>query len=994
MSNEKQSPLSLIALLTWFSAATATTPSLQHRVRRPERSIDYKHVLEERPRGMYSKFRIPSSVNKGKRRLQENRKVSVEIEHYSDEQDSFWSVYVQGGSSVEDTATSNGPSSRSPYSFHDSIRSLFEQFIGQEENANVTSVNMTTEVTNVTVNETAIFTTTAEIDSNFSQVNASNDEAEAEIEIFQPIRIRAILAEFEGNGELLTQSERDALFYDILSPALLAWSSTLRVDPVVGNLTVDMAQLLDGETCGPGTDSGLPSIRVPHSHLNEGIADTDMMVYLSIGFAYPRTKLTNSTYIDQYTSDEMNQRTEVDGELSIEASDRTTNATMDALYNETEDLLGDITSNGICNGDFLAAASFCSTDQYDRPTAALLHICIDELFFEPQRRHQNTLTLMHELGHALGFNSLSMAHFRRVDGTPYTHRVDGDVPDTEIECTGPLSERRRAKVALPSTEILQFREVRGGVRVAELVTPSVVQVVRNQFGCQSLTGAELESGEGLPLTTLEESFGCLGDHWERRLFSGDLMNPVVDDLDYSPRISTLTLAYFADSGWYQIDLSGSRVASGWGRGAGCGFVNEACIGENGDVPPQNTPFFCNEITGSQSSAFEVDGCTPDLSRKATCSMGHYDLDLPWEYRYFQETYGSDVGGKDPLMDYCPVYLGFDNGLCASVDTKESMLASEIERFGERNSRCLLGSLDSTKRNTALCLPIACVVEDRSLRIKVEESWHVCEESGQEINHGSITVVCPDPRRICPTFYCTFDCLGTGGQCNYVIGKCMCERSDFFLEGYAPFLGACDEQNQKNLPEGNVIFLQSTQPDDDDQVIPHPDSPLYDYYVSSERDLVQGKHRSLDSLIITLTAVSVAAVLSLALIVSFFYKPGNSKCGASWFRRPDDEQHPTIAGEMINRNKDKMIATLLVDLRVHGNSAALQSLADTDEQLTESEASGGAPSESFSDYSGQRSETMSELDTSMDDNTEEDVKELQVGAMVIRRRRLGTEFNYV
>jgi len=77
------------------------------------------------------------------------------------------------------------------------------------------------------------------------------------------------------------------------------------------------------------------------------------------------------------------------------------------------------------------------------------------------------------------------------------------------------------------------------------------------------------------------------------------MNPVVDSVEYSPFISTITLAYFADSGWYQVDLSVAQLAASWGRGAGCGFVEETCIGEDGEVPPQNKPFFWyeNEIAG-------------------------------------------------------------------------------------------------------------------------------------------------------------------------------------------------------------------------------------------------------------------------------------------------------------------------------------------------------------------------------------------------------------
>jgi Leishmanolysin len=208
---------------------------------------------------------------------------------------------------------------------------------------------------------------------------------------------------------------------------------------------------------------------------------------------------------------------------------------------------------------------------------------------------------------------------------------------------------------LPSSEILQFRTVRGGVRVAEVVTPSVQQVVRNHFDCQELPGAELESGEFLPLSTSPDEVSCLGDHWERRLFKSDLMNPVVDALEFNPRFSTVTLAYFADSGWYQVDLSRASLAPSWGRGSGCAFVEETCIGQDGQVPQRLDSLFCNNAPRGVSQpgfATDIDGCTPDLLRKAACSMGQYEGELPAQYQYFNGTYGSNIGGSDPFMDYC------------------------------------------------------------------------------------------------------------------------------------------------------------------------------------------------------------------------------------------------------------------------------------------------------------------------------------------------------
>jgi len=157
-----------------------------------------------------------------------------------------------------------------------------------------------------------------------------------------------------------------------------------------------------------------------------------------------------------------------------------------------------------------------------------------------------------------------------------------------------------------------------------------------------LTGAELESG--LLLDDEETISSCIGDHWERRLFRTDILNSIVDEAPFSLRISPITLALFADSGWYQVDLGRSAYSAGWGRGAGCSFVNEECLTHEGSVSISNEPFFCNEVADRDhhGAISEIQGCSPDLTRKAVCSMARYDADIPTEYQYFDTIFGSNV----------------------------------------------------------------------------------------------------------------------------------------------------------------------------------------------------------------------------------------------------------------------------------------------------------------------------------------------------------------
>lgn len=540
--------------------------------------------------------------------------------------------------------------------------------------------------------------------------------------------------------------------------------------------------------------------------------------------------------------------------------------------------------------------------------------------------------------HTLGFNSMSLAHFRHPDGSPRTPRVNGSIPLTEIECTGPVNERKRAQVALPSNDTLRFRTVRGGVRVAEIVTPSVAQVVRNHFDCQDLPGAELESGEFLPLATDALETSCIGDHWERRLFKTDLLNPIVDESNSGgPRISTLNLAYFADSGWYQVDLSRAASPPGWGRAAGCDFVDQPCINAEGQVPVPFQDTFCNERPAVDADGFATDlsGCTPDLTKKAACSIERYDGALPSAYQYFNGTYGSNVGGRDPLMDYCPVFSGFANGLCSDADNEALVQVDKIERFGDRNSRCIPGLVSS--RRTALCLRIACVVEDRSFHVQVDGVWTACSYKGQVLDtSGGDRVYCPDPIRVCPTFYCQTDCLGTDFLCNYAAGRCTCARN-------------CtdDDAAADEAPFYDPSLLNTTS----SSSLPDEDSPLSDYYVPTSRMLTNENRRfALDDKSIVAIALGCVALVGLLFLACGCRRCWRSDDGAHT-TSPDDEEGgaddaivTAAASSSTNPNKDKMLAAVVLDLRMNdptrrGTDAVGDRASETDVSFTDTDGGG-------------------------------------------------------
>lgn len=336
---------------------------------------------------------------------------------------------------------------------------------------------------------------------------------------------------------------------------------------------------------------------MPQEHLTDGLIDTDTVIYISISFtdnAMPSPDLFTRSYLhggqegpiyrgSTRKSDEFDSLNENVTDFPSLAPSQAPTMTP----SETEPFVG---SRPKCPGTYLASATYCSTDQYDRPVAGLLSVCINntQAFFHNKNQiKRNIVTIMHEMGHVLGFNAESLAHFRDGDtGEPLTPRdKNGDVPDVVVECSG-VSPRVEASIPLPSTNITTFNTVRGGVWAATIVTPTVRRVARNMFGCQSLNGAELESGEWQLFGGDADQLSageCIGDHWERRLFRTDLLNPIVDDVSYSLFISSLTLAYFADSGWYKVDTRRIAPASIWGRNAGCNFVNSKCVTKHGGI---------------------------------------------------------------------------------------------------------------------------------------------------------------------------------------------------------------------------------------------------------------------------------------------------------------------------------------------------------------------------------------------------------------------------
>ena len=328
-----------------------------------------------------------------------------------------------------------------------------------------------------------------------------------------------------------------------------------------------------------------------------------------------------------------------------------------------------------------------------------------------------------------------------------------------------------------------------------------------------------------------------------------------------------------------------------------------------------------------------------------------------------------------------------------------------------------------------------MLADRSLRVKVGEEWHICDNAGQNIQSGGVRITCPDPRRICPTFFCPYDCLGTDGECDYISGNCLCEYENATHPGEM-VLDVCGMVEEiKEYHENSTSTATTLRPilqrkGTIDAMMPPSDTKFSDYYVSDVLHLDEELH-VIDAWGILILSITGLVLVSFFVALFTFRKPLKDASAitcnylAFWRRRSEladeDNDYDGIGrggsghGHGSTRDKHKMVASVLVDMRIRGSgnnnwrrreqsdgrSDLNESLAETDGRMTDSEiASSASPamSDSLSDISSRQigSETMSDMED-LDSNTSRGVinevdllppeeEELPQQQTIVRRRR--------
>ncbi|GMF54986.1 unnamed protein product [Phytophthora fragariaefolia] len=422
-----------------------------------------------------------------------------------------------------------------------------------------------------------------------------------------------------------------------------------------------------------------------------------------------------------------------------------------------------------CGDRTLAYASPCQVDQYGRPTFGMANFCPSQISTVPQDYESQVATAMHEVTHALGFSAVLFPYMRYPDGTPRTLRdADGQPPIHEPGiCPDGSSVEYYVE---PSTDTIQFSTERGHV-VAKMVTPNVAAFVKTHFGCDSLTGAEIEQQDGT---------GCIGSHWEERIFEPEYMTPVISSRNV---FSALTLAFFQDSGWYHANLSTAERLH-FGENRGCAFATEKCIDPATGISIASDHYCTNN---------DAESCSVDARSRSVCSVLTGE-DIPSDYRYFPS---DPTKGGDSYPDYCPINTGYTYGDCSNPSNLQLSGFTKINIMGESycaNCRCTpttLRSDDSTKwtvnsyRQTG-CYAMRCydngsnsssesIVELTIPRSMKYDFVRVnCTAKGKQLSVPGFSglLTCPDPNVICgstETFGFVVDLGGSTGTGSVGIG---------------------------------------------------------------------------------------------------------------------------------------------------------------------------------------------------------------------------------
>nr|CAH8853214.1 unnamed protein product [Trichobilharzia regenti] len=420
-------------------------------------------------------------------------------------------------------------------------------------------------------------------------------------------------------------------------------------------------------------------------------------------------------------------------------------------------LIVDAGYRGACSGSTAAYAGPCHMDPVtDRPNVGYVNLCPGQMDLSYPGGKSLPGIIIHEIGHALGFLSNGFPFMRDSKGNPRTKRGPDNKPIYKDRNGNYLSSNNTVKMITRNwlSAAGKFTRTPGS-----FVTPKILAFARKYFACPNLDGVDLENYNVI---------GAVGSHWEARLFQNEVLSPVIL-IDYS--VSQLTLAFFDDSGWYNVNYK-TAMRMEYGKGLGCNFATKSC-------------FEYAEIQRRQQKSFKP-FC--DDNRQATCKDTYsygvchiytYPSGVPREDQFFKTPpYSSPYsaayfGGDDPHRDFCPTQT-YVSGLGDYTATSFCTHTENIQRsqtgtnyylqtYG-KNSICLNHRgkwIYSTHYNLTLtdylqgsCHKYECT-RDKKLNVYFKSAKVSCQRSGEvqfSVRDGNVkltgAIVCPNPKIFC------------------------------------------------------------------------------------------------------------------------------------------------------------------------------------------------------------------------------------------------------
>jgi hypothetical protein len=418
----------------------------------------------------------------------------------------------------------------------------------------------------------------------------------------------------------------------------------------------------------------------------------------------------------------------------------------------------------------IAFARQCQVDQNGRPISGEVGIKAHNSSYTFTDATAGIYTMVHEIYHAMGFNSLTWQQNKMLDEDLNPR---GNLYLEEFPYPAYKSPDKNDPKKAPAGKVYSLQYIK---------SPRVLVSARRFFNCSSL--------EKLPFED-EGGHGSAGMHWEKMfMLEANIAASAVLNASRKPSevLVEHSLAFFEDTGWYRTNLHKGGL-SPFGFSAGCNFMNSRDCGPNGwgkagsGVPSALSPgrkhwptyddttwqkpsatgldFLCSwdyksihaptrSSTSKRVRPSWVHRPNSDRCNGSATSAAQFNSDCavpPWRVhypagKYTFLSYKDAFWGADVFMNACPIIRG--NVPCITGSETPSSTTIRGSQKGQ-DSRCFVGNLQRNDARNYIWKP-----EDQRFHYPYKNAacyQHRCTATTLHIlvrdtGRSSLTVACP------------------------------------------------------------------------------------------------------------------------------------------------------------------------------------------------------------------------------------------------------------